>query len=148
MKKPSFLAIICVLMLLSVSQSASAQAKKPYKEGPVWLVSYVRTKDGMKELYLKDLSTHWVKLMHAAKTEGYIVDYKVLDAPPANPRDWDLMLMVEVKNFGSVDILEKQLDPLAASMLGQDSIQHKTSISRNDLRVQWGQRLLQELDFK
>lgn len=148
MKKLSLLALIGVLISSSLCQSASAQSDKPYTEGSVWLISYVKAKDGMEEPYLKDLDAHWVKLMQTAKNQGYIQDFTVLSSPASHPGDWDLMLMVKVKNYGAMDILGKQLDPMARKLFGSRDTLQKSALSRNDMRVKWGSRIAQQLNFK
>ena len=80
--------------------SASAQNNKPYTEGPVWMVQFIQTKPGMSQLYLNNLNEGWIKEMKQAKTEGLIMDYKVLSGVPGSKNDWDLMLLFEIKNYG------------------------------------------------
>lgn len=142
------IAALGAVVLLSLWQSAAAQSDKPYTEGPVWLISYVKIKDGMEDTYLKDLDTHWAKLMKAAKADGDIVDYKVVEGMAANPDDWDLMVLIEVKNYAAIDSIPHQLDLLAKKLLGGDKAPNQKAIARNDLRIRWGSRIGQELDFK
>jgi hypothetical protein len=149
MKKLLFVLAATALSVLFTSVKAQAQSSdKPYKEGHVWVVNFIQTKPGMGRVYLKDLSTHWVKLGAAAKAQGLILDYKVFSATPASKTDWNLMLMIEVNNYAALDDLEDKLDALASKLLGSDDVQHASALSRNDMRDNLGGRLVQELIFK
>jgi len=148
MKKIAMLAALGAVALLSLWQSASAQSDKPYADGPVWLISYVKTKDGMQDAYLRDLATHWVKMMKAAKAKGDIIDYKVVGVTPSSPDDWDMMIFIKVRNFAAMDSIPDQLEALAKSLLGNDDTLHQKAVARNDLRIRWGGRIGREVDFK
>lgn len=137
-----------LLFILCSAVSVQAQNNKPYKDGSVWLISFVQTKPGMSNIYLKDLSTHWVKMGEAAKAQGLIMDYKVLSAEPAGKTDWDLMLMIEIKNYAALDGLDDKMDALALKLFGSEDTQHTSAISRNDMRDLLGGKLTRELIFK
>ena len=111
-------------------------------------MNFIQTKPGMGRVYLKDLSTHWIKLGEAAKAQGLSLDYKVFSATPASKTDWNLMPMIEVNNHAALDGLDDKLDALASKLLGSDDVQHTAALSRNDMRDNLGGRLVQELIFK
>lgn len=138
-----------VFFILSTSVMVHAQSyDKPYKEGSVWRVQYVKTKPGMGEMYLKDLSTHWIKVVEAAKKRGLIMDYKVLSSDPGSTTDWDLMLLVEHKNYANLDDMSDKIDALVKELLGTEDTQHQSAISRNSMRDILGGKLARELIFK
>ena len=149
MKKTiSNLAVSLILLLAGTSMSF-AQSSDPYTDGPLWEVQFVRTKSGMSDMYLKNLSEGWIKVMRAAKDAGYIMDFKVLSAEPASENDWDLMLMYEFKNYAMLDGIRQKMETLEKKVFaaGEDVL-HKESVNRNDLRILQGGRLTQQLDFK
>jgi|SRR6185312_6443989 len=149
MKKILFSSAIAACILVFCNQNVFAQTTHPYTEGPLWQVQFIRTKPGMTELYLKNLADGWVKEMRAAKDAGYIIDFKILEAPPASENDWDLMLMYELKNYAMLDGATPKMDAISKKVFGQSDDQlHAQAVSRNDLRVLQGGRLTQELDFK
>ena len=148
MKKFIFTSAIVVLILMFCDQNIYAQSDKPYSDGPLWQVQFIRTKPGMTDLYLKNLSDGWVKEMKAAKDAGYIMDYKVFEAPPASENDWDLMLMYEIKNFAMLDGMSDKMEALMKKDGSNDQTLHTQAVSRNDLRILQGGRLTRELDFK
>ncbi len=148
MKKILLIIALGFSSILLFNVNADAQSDKPYTEGPVWMVNFVQTKAGMSETYLRDLSTHWVKIAKEAEAEGIIMDYKVLQSHPATPSDWDLMLLIEIKNYAVLDGIGKKMDALAEKLLGSEDTQHQTALSRNDMRILLGDKLAQELIFK
>ena len=148
MKKFIFTSAIVVLILMFCDQNIYAQSDKPYSEGPLWQVQFIRTKPGMTDLYLKNLSDGWVKEMKAAKDAGYIIDYKIFEAQPASENDWDLMLMYEIKNFAMLDGMSDKMEALMKKDGSNDQTLHTQAVSRNDLRILQGGRLTRELDFK
>jgi hypothetical protein len=148
MRKTIFITAVCISSFLFLHVNVNAQSDKPYTEGPLWMISFVQTKPGMGRTYLKDLSTHWIKMGEAAKAQGLVMDYKVLSAVPASKTDWDLMLMVEVKNYAALDGLDDKMDALANKLFGTEDVQHQSALSRNDMRELLGGKLAQELIFK
>ena len=149
MKKSLFMSAITVCIVLFNTQNVFAQSDKPYTDGPLWQVQFIHTKSGMTDLYLKNLSDGWIKLMRAAKDAGYIMDYKVLSAQPTSENDWDLMLMYEIKNYAMLDGANQKMDALSKKVFSADgNTLHTQAVSRNDLRVLQGGRLTQQLDFK
>lgn len=148
MKKFLFSSAITVLSLMFCNQNIYAQSDKPYSEGPLWQVQFIRTKPGMSELYLKNLSEGWIKEMKAAKDAGYIMDYKIFEAQPASENDWDLMLVYEIKNYAMLDGMSDKMEALMKKDGSTDQTLHTQAVSRNDLRVLQGGRLTRELDFK
>lgn len=148
MKKFIFSSATAVLILMFCNQNIYAQSDKPYTEGPLWQVQFIHTKPGMTQLYLKNLSEGWIKQMRAAKDAGYIMDYKVFEAPPASENDWDLMLVYEIKNYAMLDGLNDKMEALMKKDGSSDQTLHTQAVSRNDLRILQGGRLTQELDFK
>ncbi|HET7116931.1 MAG TPA: hypothetical protein VFI29_10600 [Hanamia sp.] len=148
MKKFLFSSAMAVLILIFCNQNVYAQSDKPYSEGPLWQVQFIRTKPGMTDLYLKNLSDGWIKMMKAAKDAGYIMDYKVFEAQPASENDWDLMLVYEIKNYAMLDGMSDRMEALMKKDGSSDQTLHTQAVSRNDLRILQGGRLTQELDFK
>ncbi|HKI44296.1 MAG TPA: hypothetical protein VKA08_03075 [Balneolales bacterium] len=148
MKKLTAAITMTFLVVLSVIVNAQAQSEKPYTEGTVWSVQYVQTKSGMGETYLKDLSENWVKVVKEAQKEGLIMSYKVLSAQPSAKTDWDLMLLIQFKNYADLDGLSDKMDAIAKKVIGNQDKQHKDAINRNDMRTLLGGKLAQELIFK
>ena len=67
-----------VLGLLLVAAQPSIAQDKPYKEGTVWSVSFIKVKPGMFDVYMRDLAVQRKKLMDEAKKQGLIVSERML----------------------------------------------------------------------
>jgi hypothetical protein len=148
MKKISLLSLLSLSFGLFCCVCAQAQSTKPYTEGPVWQVQFVQTKSGMGQQYLKNLNDGWIKVMVEAKAEGTIMDYKVLQSEPAAKTDWDLMLLIEIKNYAGLDGMQDKMEVIRNKIFGSEDVQQKASVLRNDLRDLLGGKLARELIFK
>jgi hypothetical protein len=147
MKKLPLVAFVATVLLFG-THKASAQTDQPYANGPVWNLSFIKTKPGYFSTYMKNLSEGWNKLMKQAKQDGLITDYKVISAPAASKDDWDLLLMIQVKNYAAIDGIEEKIDKLAEKLFGSEDQQQKAAVSRNDIREPVGEKIAQELIFK
>ena len=83
------------LAFSGLSATAYADEGRVYKDGPVIDVSYIRTKPGRFDDYMKFLSTTYRTLMEANKKAGLILDYAIYSATPRSPQDPDLLLVDE-----------------------------------------------------
>ena len=95
--------LLTVLFLLPYSQLSAQTQDDKYEQGTVWTLTFVRTAPNQTDNYLNDLSKTWVSEMDEAKTEGLILDYKILQGNASNEDDYDLILMFESKNLASFD---------------------------------------------
>jgi hypothetical protein len=129
------------------AQPALAQ-DKPYKEGTVWGVSFIKVKPGMFDVYLRDLASQRKKLMEEAKKQGLIVSERMLVGSASSRDDWDLMLMIEYKNWAAFDGLSDKFDALALKIVGSEEKQLQTMVKRTEVREIIGEKTLQEITFK
>lgn len=140
---------VSLILLLAGTNVSFAQKNESFTEGPLWQVQFVRTKPGMTEMCLKNLSEGWIKEMRAAKDAGYIMDFKVFAAQPASENDWDLLLMYEIKNYAMLDGMREKMEALGKRVFNNsEDVMHKEAVNRNDLRILQGGRLTQQVDFK
>ena len=142
-------AVLSPMLVLFVfwTQTSIAQ-DKPYKEGTVWSVSFIKVRPGMFDVYMRDLATTRKNLMNEAKKQGLIVSEKMLSGSAVGRDDWDLMLMVEYKNWAALDGLQEKFDAVALKMVGSEEKRMQLGIKRNDLREILGGKTLQEITFK
>lgn len=148
MKKKFISLLLSLTPLLFCSPALHAQNDKPYKEGPVWTVDFVQTKPGMGEAYLKNLSENWLKMMQEAKRQDLIMDFKLLTSDAATPSDWNIMFLVEYKNYAALDGLSDKFDAVEKKVMGSAGAGAKVTVSLNDMRQFIGSKLAQELIFK
>ena len=134
--------------LVAASAGPVSAQDKPWKDGTVWNVTFVKTKPGMGDAYLRDLAANWKKIMDAAQKDGLIVSYKVLGGSAANRDDWDLMLMTESKNWAAFDNASEKWEALTAKVMGSEEKQQQMMIKRTEVREILGDKTLQEVVFK
>ncbi len=127
---------------------AAQSTDKPWTEGSVWTVTLVKTKTGLGDTYLRDLSQNWRRLMDAAVKDGLILSYKVLAGSASNKDDWDLLLLTESKNWASFDNSSQKWDALATGLIGPEDKQVQMTVKRGEAREILGDKVLQEIKFK
>src|SRR6266542_6271996 len=93
MTKPKFFAIAALLFSLTVvcvAQPNTTSAKgsnAPYNEGPVWTLTMIKTKTGLADEYLKQI-TRTVKPVYDEKKKKKINhDYKILKDKATRTQD-------------------------------------------------------------
>ena len=125
-----------------------AAQDRPYTEGSVWDVTYVKTEPGQYNAYLSDLQRVWKQVNDAAVEKGYVLSYRILSAPAGHPGDWDLMLMVEYPNMASFDKADERFDPLVERVIGNLDDQSSATVERSRLRVIQGSKLAREITLR
>ena len=137
-----------IVALLALGAQASMAQDKPYREGTVWSVSFIKVKPGMFDVYMRDLAVARKKVMDQAKQQGLVVSEKILSGSASGRDDWDLMLMVEYKNWAAFDGLSDKFDAIALNAVGSEEKQMQLRVKRNEVREILGTKTLQELTFK
>lgn len=140
-------ASIFICLMLIGAPDAKAQ-DKPYREGTVWSVTFIKIKSGMFDIYMRDLASNRKMLMGEAKKQGLIVSEKMLAGSASGKDDWDLMLMVEYKNWAAFDGLSDKFDALALKVVGTEQQQVEMMMKRTEVREIIGGKTLQEITFK
>ena len=141
--------IVVGALALSVVGAAAltvhAQTKRPYRDGTVWNVTFVRMKPGMDTAYLNYLAADWKRNQEAAKKEGLIVSYKVLATEAHSPTDWNLILMTEVKDMATMEANDDKADALTQKLVGDDQKQMQGYKDRSEIREIMGDRVAREI---
>jgi len=141
--------IVVGALALSVLGAAAvtvhAQVKRPYHDGTVWNVTFVRMKPGMDTAYLNYLASDWKRNQEAAKKEGLIVSYKILSTEAHSPDDWNLILMTETKDLASMEANQDKADALTQKMVGDDQKQMQGYKDRSEIREIMGIRQAREI---
>lgn len=134
-----------VFLVLIVGVSVFAQMNRPYRNGTVWNIAFIRIKPGMDTAYLNYLAGPWKANQEAAKKEGLILSYKVISTEGHNPGDWNVMLMTEYKDLATMEANEDKGDALAQKMVGNDDKQMQGYKERSEIREVMGDRLAREI---
>lgn len=148
MHPPQTVLSLIVAILVALSTQASVAQDKPYREGTVWSVSFIKVKPGMFDVYMRDLAVARKKVMDEARKQGLVVSEKMLSGSASGRDDWDLMLMVEYKNWAAFDGLSDKFDAIALNAVGAEEKQLQLRAKRNELREILGQKTMQEIIFK
>jgi len=133
------------LMVLIVGVSVYAQVNRPYHNGSVWNIAFIRMKPGMETAYLDYLAGPWKANQEAAKKDGLILSYKVITTEGHNPGDWNVMLMTEYKDLATMEANEDKGDALAQKVVGPDEKQRQGYKDRLEIREVMGDRLAREI---
>ncbi len=136
---------VVVCLLLVGSYVVTAQVARPYRNGSVWNVGFIRVKPGMGEAYLAYLAGDWKKEQEALKSAGLILSYKVLQTEPHNPGDFTLMLMTEYKDLATLEANESKADAIMQQVIGNDQKQMQGYKDRAEIREVLGNRLAREI---
>jgi hypothetical protein len=141
--------LLLLAAILTVSTSVTrAQEDHAYTQGPVTIVSFVRTEPGMFEEYLRYLSNTYKKLIETQKKQGIVTDYAIYQTLPRGPQDADLILTVTYKNMAALDGLQERTDPLIKETFGSLPKASSASADRDKMRKQLGSQLVRQLILK
>jgi hypothetical protein len=138
---------VLLLAQILVFRSAEAQGL-PYTEGSIWSITMIRTTAGFGDDYLRSLATTWKRVTDDAKKQGLVLSYKILSANPAGPDDWDLLLMVEFKNWAALDGIDEKFEVIQQKALGGQDAQRQLATKRLEVRRILGSKNAQELFLK
>ena len=145
--KKSVLILCAAIMAISTSVTR-AQEDHAYTQGPVTIVSFVRTEPGMFDEYLRYLSNTYKKLMEESKKQGIVSDYAIYQATPRGPQDADVILTVTYKNMAALDSLQARTDPIIKEIFGSLPKAASASADREKLRKQLGSQIVRQLILK
>ena len=134
-------------LMLCLLMTARGQEAKPFKEGMVTEISYIKVKPGKFDDYMKWLDTSFKALMDAEQKAGLIVRYNVFAAQPRNPHEPDIILAVTFENMAALDKSDEG-DAVAAKVMGSNDAQNKSAIDRESLREVLGTEIIRELVLK
>ena len=141
-------AALCTTLLLTLAAQTAFGQEKPYKDGSIWTVTFVKVKPGMLDTYLRDLGANRKKLMEQAKKDGLILSEKLLTGDATGREDFDLVLMVEFKNWAAFDGLSDKFRSLAEKMVGSEDKQTQMMVKRTEVREILGTKTMQEIFLK
>ncbi len=145
MKKRNVLVASLAIALLIAGVSVYAQVKRPYHNGTVWNISFIRIKPGMDSAYMNYLASSWKAEQEAQKKDGNIVSYKVMSVEGHTTGEFNLMLMSEYKSLAAMEASEDKADAVTQRVVGNDETQMKGYNDRLAIREIIGDRLAREV---
>jgi hypothetical protein len=137
-----FCVAACVLV---AGLSVYAQATRPYRNGSVWEMSFIRIKPGMDAAYLNYIATDWKRVQEGAKKEGLILSYRVLTTEGHGATDFNMILMTEYKDLATLEASEQKSDAFFQKAVGDDQKQMAGYKERLEIREVMGTRLAREI---
>jgi hypothetical protein len=142
-RRAAFAAIALIVGL--AGYTTYAQVARPYHDGSVWSIGFIRVKAGMDPAYLNYLATDWKKEQEAMKAEGIILSYKVISVEAHTPADWNIMLMTEYKRLAAMEANAEKADVLGQKLFGTDQKMMQGYRDRLEIREVLGDRLGREI---
>jgi len=136
-------ALVAIIFTLSVV--IYAQVSRPYRNGTVWNLAFIRMKPGMDTMYMNYIANEWKRNQEAMKKDGIILSYKVLTTEAHSNTDWNIMLMTEYKDLATMEANEEKADALAQRVIGDDAKQIQGYKDRLEYREVMADRLAREM---
>ena len=139
------LMISAAAMIAATLSTPAIAQQSSMKPGPLWTAAEIDVQDGQMQNYLDYLSNTWIGLQDYAKSQGWLMEYHILQS--VNPRDGEpnIVLLTRFDDFPSAAEIERR-QALIAQRTGQDAHQASTaSGQRNPMRKQMGSVLYREL---
>jgi len=135
-------AVLSALVLPAIAQD------KPYKEGSVWALTFIKVKPGMFDVYMREVGPIRRQVMDEAKKQGLVLSNKVFGGISANTADWDVLFMDEYKNWAAFDGLTQKFEVIQARFIGNEEKRTQLMTKRTDVREIVGEKVMQELILK
>jgi hypothetical protein len=137
---------ICLGQTMSPAPSKTSGA--PYVEGPVWALTFVKTKAGLDDEYFRQISQTVKPVYETAKTQKIILDYKVLTGDAIGMNDANIIIMVEYPNMAAFDGLREKMDPILEKAMGSEDQRRNMAVKRLDIREILGTKTMREITLK
>ena len=140
--------------MVGVAGFCSAQTSKtggssaPYTEGPVWTLTMIKTKTGLSDEYLKQITGTVKPVYEEEKKQKIILDYKILMGDAADPHDFNILILVEYPNWAAFDSLRDKMDPIVDKVMGTQEQQRDLAVKRLDIREILGSKTMREITLK
>jgi len=149
-----FFAIAALLLSFAVVGFAQPNAtgtkgsNAPYNQGPVWTLTMIKTKTGMADEYLKQITKSVKPVYDEEKKQNIILDYKILNGEASDPQDFNILILVEYPNWAAFDNLRDKMDPIVEKVMGTEEQRLTTATKRLDIREILGTKTMREITLK
>ncbi len=131
--------------LVPLSARAQQPVAKPYHEGPVWDIAFIKAKAGMEDRYMRYIADEWKREQEALRNAGYILDYKVITTEPHGPQDFNVMLMTEFKDLATLEANADKMEAVGLQLEGGQQKMESGYQDRASYREVLGDRLGREI---
>src|SRR5437763_12222365 len=120
----------------------------PYNEGSVWALTMIKTKTGLADEYIRQITGTVKPVYDEEKKQKVILDYKILNGEASNPHDFNILILVEYPNWAAFDTLRNKMDPVVAKVMGSEEQQKELAVKRLDVREILGTKTMREITLK
>jgi hypothetical protein len=133
-------------ILLPTLALAQSMPVRPFHDGPVWDITFVKAKPGVGLNYMNYLATEWKTEHEALKKAGLILNYMVIETEAHSPTDFDIMLMVQYKDLATMEANQDKEEAVVNQALNSND---QKMIAGYQERATWreiiGDRLAREI---
>jgi hypothetical protein len=139
---------------ISFAQEAPATAGKaggssaPYNEGPVWTLTMIKTKTGLTDQCIKQITGTVKPVYDEEKKQKVILDYKILNGEASNPQAFNIFILVGYPNWAAFDSLRDKMDPIVEKVMGSEEQRTQLAVKRLDIREILGTKTMREITLK
>jgi len=130
------------------TSKAAAGSNAPYVEGPVWTLTMIKTKTGLSDDYIKQITGTVKPVYDEEKKQKIILDYKILNGEASSPQDFNILILVEYPNWAAFDSLRDKMDPIVEKVMGSEEQRRDTAVKRLDIREILGTKTMREITLK
>ena len=146
------IAITCLSVAFACFAQTNATntngSSAPYNEGPVWTLTMIKTKTGLADEYLKQITGSVKPVYDEEKKQKIILDYKILNGEASGAQDFNILILVEYPNWAAFDNLRDKMDPIVAKVMGTEEQRRATAVKRLDIREILGTKTMREITLK
>jgi hypothetical protein len=141
------ISFVALFLLLITGQTAVAQ--QPYNDGPIWRLSFMRSKPGQQENYLKNFRDRTLPAMVEEKKKGIILDYKILiNTKKADPQDWDIIIAYQFRDQAAYDAFVPINDEIETRVVGGPEGRKLTAVQREPMKETLKSVFVKEIALK
>ena len=130
------------------TSKAGTGSNAPYIEGPVWVLTMVKTKTGLSDDYIKQITGTVKPVYDEEKKQKIILDYKILNGEASGPQDFNILILVEYPNWAAFDSLRDKMDPIVEKVMGSEDQRRATAVKRLDIREILGTKTMREITLR
>jgi hypothetical protein len=130
------------------TSKTGAGSNAPYIEGPVWTLTMIKTKTGLSDDYIKQITGTVKPVYDEEKKQKIILDYKILEGDAMGPQDFNILILVEYPNMAALDGLRDKMDPIVEKVMGPEDQRRATAVKRLDIREILGTKTMREITLK
>ncbi len=133
---------------MPTASGRKSSSKTSYVEGPVWVLTFVKTKSGLGDEYFKAMTRSLRPIYDEEKNRKIILDYKILSGGDAGDRDFNIIIMVEYANTAALDELRERAEPIIDKIIGPTDKRRDIAAKRLDIREILATKTMREIWLK